>query len=83
MGFLTEEERMTIRKRHSLERNPHLRDRIKVILALDKGYSYDEVAMIMLLDDTTIRRYEHSYREEGIVTLNYKDYVGKLNSKAN
>ena len=83
MGFLTEEERRAIRKRHSLERNPHLRDRIKVILALDKGYSYDDLAMIMLLDDTTIRRYEHSYREEGIdrlLTLNYKDYVGKLSS---
>lgn len=83
MGFLTEEERKAFRKRHSLERDLHLRDRIKVILALDKGYSYDEVAMIMLLDDTTIRRYEHSYKEGGIdrlLTLNYKDYVGKLSS---
>ena len=40
--------------------------------------------MIMLLDDTTIRRYEHSYKEGGIdrlLTLNYKDYVGKLSCK--
>ena len=81
MGFLTEEERKAFRKKHSLERNPLLKDRIKVILALDKGYSYDEVAIIMLLDDATIRRYEHSYKEGGIdrlLTLNYKDYAGKL-----
>jgi len=41
MGFLTEEERRVFRKKHSLERDSHLRDRIKVVLALDKGYSYD------------------------------------------
>ena len=36
-------------------------DRIKAILAYDDGYSYSEIARILLIDDETVRRHIDDY----------------------
>lgn len=51
--ILTVEERRKLIKQHGHERDGKIRDRIKAVLAYDDGYSYSEIAKILLLDDTT------------------------------
>lgn len=51
-------------------------DNIKAILLLNDGYSYEEIAKILLLDDSSIRRYFTIYRQKdlkGLLKNNYKD----------
>ena len=48
-------------ERHRKERDGKVRDRIKAVLAYDDGYSYSEIAKILLLDDETIRRHIEDY----------------------
>jgi transposase len=68
-NFLTHEQIRALRFTHRHERDKKLADRIKGVLLLDKGMSYDTVAEILLLDDITLRRYEKKYKEEGIKGL--------------
>ena len=44
-----------------MSRNVRMRDRIKAVLAYDDGYSFVEIAKILLLDDETIRRHINDY----------------------
>ena len=60
---LTSKERERLRNRHRKERDGRIRDRIKTVLAYDDGYSYSEIARILLLDDETIRRHLDDYIE--------------------
>lgn len=50
--------------RHRKERDKKICDRIKAVLAYDDGYSYSEIAKILLLDDETIRRHIDDYFRE-------------------
>lgn len=43
---------------------------------LDKGFSYQEVAELLLLDDLTIRRWHECYKSKGINTLIKDNYSG-------
>ncbi len=58
---LSPKERTTLIACHCKERNGKVRDRIKAVLAYDEGYSYSEIARILLLDDETIRRHIKDY----------------------
>lgn len=58
---LTAKERQNLIQRHRKERNKRVCDRIKAVLAYDDGYSYSEIAKILLLDDETIRRHIEDY----------------------
>jgi transposase len=53
-------------------------DKIKTILLLDKGMSYAEISVVLLLDDSTLRRYYDLYIERGIKGLLQYNYVGGL-----
>lgn len=61
---LTADERDELKKSHRKERDGRVRDRIKAVLAYDDGYSYSEIARILLLDDETIRRHIDDYFSE-------------------
>jgi len=61
---LSSKERKHLIKCHRKERDGKVRDRIKAVLAYDKGYSYLEVAELLLLDDETIRRHIRDYFTE-------------------
>jgi transposase len=62
--ILTPQERKKLILRHCKERDGRIRDRIKSVLAYDDGYSYSEIARILLLDDETIRRHIDDYQNE-------------------
>lgn len=62
--MLTVKEREKLIQRHRKERDGRVRDRIKAVLAYDDGYSYSEIARILLLDDETIRRHIDDYQRE-------------------
>ncbi len=69
--LLTSKEREKLITRHRKERDGRIRDRIKAVLAFDDGYSYTEIARILLLDDETIRRHIDDYlREKKLSTAN-------------
>ena len=58
--------------------------RLKTILLLDNGWTYAQVAEILLLDDQTIRNYEKYYLEAGLdrlLTFDYKGGFSKLTGK--
>jgi len=59
--ILTAEERTKLIKQHRHERDGRVRDRIKVVIAYDDGYTYSEIAKILLLEDTTVSRHVGDY----------------------
>jgi len=67
--YLTEQEKIDIRKRHRTIRNRSEADKLKVIVALSNGYSYEEISNMLLIDETTARTYEKKYKEGGIDKL--------------
>lgn len=58
---LSESERIHLIAQHRKERDKRKCDRIKAVLARDDGYTYSEIARILLLDDETIRRHVEDY----------------------
>ena len=76
--ILTVKERVRLIERHRKERDGRVRDRIKAVLAYDDGYSYSEIARILLLDDETIRRHIGDYVEEQKLTPSNGGGAGKL-----
>lgn len=60
---LTEQERKNLIASHKKERDKRICDRIKAVLLYDRGYSYTEIAEILLLDDETVRRHIYDYKK--------------------
>jgi transposase len=82
--FLITEERKILREAHRAEGSKRRADRIKTILLLDEGMSYDKISKVLFIDDGTARRYENEYKEGGLDALledNYQGGVSKLNEK--
>ena len=77
--ILTPKQREALRLRHRKERDKRVCDRIKAVLAFDEGYSYTEIARILLLDDETIRRHVEEYLTESKLSTNNGGSEGKLN----
>lgn len=79
---MTEQERLVLIEGHRTAPTIRKADRIKTILLLDKGYSYQEIAAILLFDEKTGRRYYDEYQSGGLDKLmadNYLPYSGKMN----
>jgi transposase len=69
--LLTAKERQNLIQQHRKERDKRICDRIKAVLAYDDGYTYTEIAKILLLDDEIIRRHIKDYqREHKLATTN-------------
>ncbi len=58
---LTYNERAQLIASHKKERDKRVCDRIKAVLAYDEGYTYADIAHILLLDDETVRRHIEDY----------------------
>lgn len=65
-GFLTEEQIGILREAHYSCRYRKSADRIKAILFLNEGYTYEQIAKLLMLDDITIRRYEKQFEKVGV-----------------
>jgi len=74
--FLSNRERGELKKAHKQEHLRRHADRIKAILLLDSGWSYEKVAEALLLDDQTVRNYEKTYQTRGIDGLLTDNYIG-------
>ena len=81
--FLNPYQVIAYKQMHSLYRhNQKKSDRIKALLLLNKGFSYEETAEILLVDDTTVRRWHKTFTTKGIKTLlkdNHSGGTSKLN----
>ncbi len=63
--FLSNQEVFSLKQLHRQCKERRYADRLKSILLLHAGYSYAQVAEILLLDDDTIRRFYEIYKQEG------------------
>jgi len=79
-GFLTDEQVAVLRSAHKTTKDKRLADRVKAILSLHAGYSYEDVAHILLLDEVTLRRYVKQFQAEGIEGLLECRYAGGVSS---
>jgi len=61
---------------HKAEKRKQPCDKIKAILLLNQGYSYQQVADILLLDMTTIWRWHQIFKDSGINSLLQDNYIG-------
>lgn len=75
-GFLSDNEVVEIRKQHKQCQVKRYADRLKAILLLNRGLSFEEVAEILILDDDTIRRWFVIFAEDGIAGLQRDHYQG-------
>lgn len=64
--FLTARKIRILEEGHRAAQQKREADRIKTILLLNEGYTYETIAHILRLDDGTIRRYYKEFKKEGI-----------------
>jgi transposase len=76
-SFLTPKEINDLKWRHR-KADRKTADKIKTILMLDKGYSYEEIARVLLTDDSTIRRWHNVYQSDGLEAMFQHLYVGSI-----
>lgn len=80
-GFLTQEQVTVLRQAHRTIRDKRLADRIKAVLSLNSGHDYQQVASILLLDETTLRRYVSQFEKiglDGLLEFHYSGGQAKL-----
>lgn len=76
--FLTSEQIAEYKLKHKKVKFLKEGDRIKAILLLNKGFSYEEVAELLLIDDGTVRRWHRIFETEGMKTLLEDKYIGGI-----
>lgn len=72
------EERVRLIIAHRRQNDKGMADRIKSILLLDKGFSFEDIAEVLFLDDSTLRRYYDRYLAKGLEGLLQYNYIGGL-----
>ena len=82
---LTEEEKTELKEFHKGIRDKRSGDRIKAILMLNDGYSFVEIATVLLVEEKTIRRWQCRYKaRKNITSYIFNDcqgYEGKLSKR--
>ena len=79
--MLSSEERTLLLKTHKKERDKRVADRIKVILLVDDGWSFNQIAKALFLDESTVRDHFTIYQQENRVTPNHKGSETTLTSE--
>lgn len=74
--FLSEDQILALLQMHKLIRYQKEADRIKSILYLNKGMSYEEIAELLFIDNGTVRRWHKIFETGGISTLLESNYTG-------
>lgn len=75
--FLSHDQRNHLMALKRQERDVRINDRIKAILLLDQGFSYEEVATVLFLSKETVIRYDQNYQRGGEKALCKLNYSGK------
>ena len=76
---LTDEEIKFLKSFHKKVKDRRIADRVKCVVALAQGFSFDDIANILLIDERTARRYFDTYKKEGLEKLcTLKYYQNKM-----
>ena len=75
-NFLTAQEVVILREAHYDSQFRKRADRIKAILFLNQGFSFEQTAKLLMLDETTIRRYTKEFKQGGVDLLVEDNYSG-------
>lgn len=75
--FLDKEQKKELLRELNIERSRRYADRIRVILLLDKGWTYKKIAEALFIDEGSIANYRKRYKEGGIEGLIIDDYCTK------
>jgi DNA-binding NarL/FixJ family response regulator len=60
-NFLKETEKQELEVRHRQERDRRTADRIKVVLAVNDGFTFREIARILRVDEETVSKHYNEY----------------------
>lgn len=74
--MLTEEQVIQLKLTHKQTREKRLADRIKAVLMVHFGFTYEQITQALLLDEVTVRRYFKQFQEKGIDGLLEYHYSG-------
>lgn len=77
-SFLSKSERVELYAALKATRDVRFIDRIRTILLLDQGESYEEIAKFLFIDRRTAERYKKAYQEQGLDSLVSMKYRGGL-----
>ena len=77
--FLSQEERNKLRAQHKQERDKRVCDRIKAVLLADEGWTFQQIAKVLLLSDEAISQQVQDY----LVSQKLKPANGGSISKLN
>jgi transposase len=77
---LDQDEITQLKAQHKKERDKRTCDRIKAVLLVNEGYTYKQVAHVLLADDSTVCRHIEDYLDSKKLTNNHKGSQSKLNS---
>lgn len=78
--FLPKDKVNAFKKAHRAAKSKREADRIKTILFLNQGFSYEETAKLLMLDDSTVRAYYREYQQGGLDNLISDYYTGRKSS---
>jgi len=79
--FLSEEQVLVLKQTHRSLKDKRLADRIKAILYVNYGLTYQEIAKLLMFDETSLSRYVKRFKEkgvEGLLKLNYAGHTTRL-----
>lgn len=76
-NFLKEEDVLSLIAAHRKQKDKRLADRIKAVLMLNSGFTYDEIVKALLLDEGTLRRYFKTFQKRGVEGLLELHYIGR------
>lgn len=74
--MLTEEQVATLKIAHKQTREKRFADRIKAVLMVHNGFTYEQIQTALLLDEVTVRRYCKQFQEKGVEGLLECQYHG-------
>ena len=75
---LSAEEIQILKTIHRQTKEKWAADRIKAIISVGSGWTFEETAEILLLDDQTLRNYVKLFREGGVERLTDRFFKGSL-----
>ena len=80
---LSPEEIQALKKTHKQTKEKWAADRIKAIISLGSGWTFEEIAEILLLDDQTLRNYIKLFRDGGVERLTDRLFKGSFSKLSN
>ena len=66
LPMLTDEQLRDLKTAHKQTRDKRLADRIKAVIMLHNGFTFEQIKQALLLDEVTIRRYSRQFQKKGI-----------------